>query len=99
MPDTTNPTMRAKMYVTNVASSGVPATSETIGFAAVTGAPADATTGVSEDNTYARYTPMATASFTVNNPKLLGEFQQGDTFYVDFTRVAKPQLATASATA
>lgn len=78
-------TMRAKMSVQSVTPSGDPATQESISFSAVTGKDPFGPTGESEDNTYARYTPMGAASFTINNPALLGQFKAGQKFYVDFT--------------
>lgn len=78
------PTMRAKMKVTEVK---VLEHAEVIGFQAVTGkANAD---GVSEDNTYAKYTPSVNASFTVTNPNLYGKFKPGQSYYVDFTEVVE----------
>lgn len=44
--------------------------------------------GESEDNTYARYTPMAELTMKVNNPALIGKFRPGAKFYVDFTEIA-----------
>lgn len=76
-------TMRAKMVVSGVApGSGC----ETLHFRAVCKSdgpyPAD---GSDENNSFARWTPMAELSMCVNNPDLLGQFKVGDTFYVDFT--------------
>ena len=41
--------------------------------------------GLSEDNTFAKFTPSATLDITVQNPALVGAFKPGQTFYVDFT--------------
>ena len=41
--------------------------------------------GESEDNTFARYTPSASLSMTITNPNLLGQFKEGQKFYLDFT--------------
>lgn len=73
--------MRAKLRVASVQDFG---TQETLNFAAVCDAPFGPE-GESEDNTYARYTPMANLSMTVNNPALLGKVKAGQKFYVDFT--------------
>lgn len=43
--------------------------------------------GENEDNTFARYTPVADLNMCVQNPDLVGKFQEGQTFYVDFTPV------------
>lgn len=75
-------TMRAKMQVRNVENF---TTSERLTFGAVCksgGYPAD---GSDEDNSFARWTPSAELTMTVNNPALLGKFKVGDKFYVDFT--------------
>ena len=42
--------------------------------------------GTSEDNTFARWTPQADMTMTINNPNLLGQFEEGQKFYIDFTR-------------
>lgn len=75
------PAMRAKMYVASIAQNSG---QETIQLSCVTSSPFGPN-GESEDNTFARYTPMGNASYTINNPSLVGQFKQGDKFYVDFT--------------
>jgi hypothetical protein len=77
------PTMRAKMQVRSVEGSE---TQETLKLGCVSSSPFGPS-GESEDNTFARYTPFGEATYTINNPALLGQFKQGDTFYVDFTPV------------
>lgn len=42
--------------------------------------------GLSEDNTYAKFTPNAELKITIQNPALLNKFNIGDKFYVDFTQ-------------
>ena len=42
--------------------------------------------GASDDNTFARWTPQADMTMTINNPNLLGQFEEGQKFYIDFTR-------------
>lgn len=84
----TNPTMRAKMRVTNVQTfgeAGQPGASERLTMAAVYKDGAYPVDGSDEDNTFARWTPQADLSMTVNNPALLGQFKVGDKLYVDFT--------------
>lgn len=40
--------------------------------------------GLDEDNTFARFTPSAELCMTIANPALLGKFEAGQKFYVDF---------------
>ena len=44
--------------------------------------------GLDEDNTYAKFSPSVDLKITIANPALLGKFEVGETFYVDFTPVA-----------
>ena len=78
--------MRAKLRVSGVDpyEGG-----ENLTFSAVSkidGYPDD---GSDENNTYATFTPMAELKMTVNNPNLLGKFEIGQEFYVDFTPAEK----------
>jgi len=41
--------------------------------------------GSDEDNTYAKFSPVANLELTVANPELLGQFKPGERYYVDFT--------------
>jgi hypothetical protein len=41
--------------------------------------------GESEDNTFARYSPSGELTISITNPNLLGKFNPGDPFYLDFT--------------
>lgn len=41
--------------------------------------------GLDEDNTFAKFSPMASFSITVMNPALLGKFVAGEKYCVDFT--------------
>ncbi len=75
-------TMRAKLQVSDVQSSP---TSERLSLRAVCKSGAYPTDGSDEDNSFARWTPSAELTMTVNNPELLGKFKVGDKFYVDFT--------------
>lgn len=75
-------TMRAKLQVSEVQST---ATSERLTLRAVCkpgGYPSD---GSDEDNSFARWTPSAELTMTINNADLLGKFKVGDKFYLDFT--------------
>jgi hypothetical protein len=81
-----NPFMRAKMRVSSVSKHGDPPTSISLSASAVTGDKPYGPSGESEDNTFARYTPFASLSMTINNPALLDAVKEGDTFYLDFTK-------------
>jgi hypothetical protein len=68
-------------------------------FSAVSDAPFGAE-GESEDNTFARYTPSGSLCLTITNPNLIGQFRNGQKFYLDFTEspdspVAAPATAAA----
>lgn len=54
------------------------------GVAKTSGYPED---GSDEDNTYAKFSPSALFEIVIANPALIGGFEPGDTFYVDFTPV------------
>lgn len=43
--------------------------------------------GLDEDNTFAKFSPSGSLELTVCNPALLGKFNPGDTYYLDFTKV------------
>lgn len=75
--------MRAKLKIANIAGSG---DYQTLRFSAVCKPQFDAT-GLDEDNTFSRYTPQADLQMTITNPALVGKFNVGDVFYVDFTKV------------
>ena len=84
-------TMRAKLSVTSIQQfhSGEgeqrKLTQETVSFAAVGPKGSYPDDGSDENNTYAKWTPTANASFGILNPALFGQFKPGDEFYVDFT--------------
>lgn len=42
--------------------------------------------GLDENNTFARFTPMAKLTLSITNPELFGKFKRGDALYVDFSR-------------
>lgn len=48
--------------------------------------PAD---GSDEDNTFAKFSPSINLQLQLANPNLIGKFQPGDTFYLDFSPVEK----------
>lgn len=75
--------MRAKFYITSVERHS--SECETLKMSAVCksgGYPPD---GSDEDNTYAKFSPSASLSLTIANPALIGKFNPGEKFYVDFT--------------
>lgn len=43
--------------------------------------------GSDEDNTYAKFSPSLLIDLCLANPTLIGKFEPGQTFYVDFTPV------------
>lgn len=74
--------MRAKLKIQSVTRHE---TCEVLKFNAVPAKsyPAD---GSDEDNTFAKFSPSASLEITVCNPALIGKFQPGETYYVDFTK-------------
>jgi hypothetical protein len=78
--------MRAKMEVREVTKPYDGA--EQIKLSAVCGKPYNAG-GESEDNSYARWTPSGELSLTITNPNLIGQFKQGQKFYLDFTEATE----------
>lgn len=81
--------MRAKLQISQVIRHS--AECETLVFFAVSrpnGYPSD---GSDEDNTFAKFSPSAKLELTVANPALIGKFNPGEKYYVDFTPVAEPQ--------
>jgi hypothetical protein len=82
-------TMRAKLRVGSITSikSGEEVACEQLSFHGVSRSSAYPEDGSDEDNTYAKFSPSVDLNITIANPALLGQFKQGDTFYVDFTPV------------
>jgi hypothetical protein len=79
--------MRAKFAVEAV--ENVSETQQNVYFRGVSGTwpyPAD---GSDENNTYAKFSPMAEARFGIANPNLRDAFAVGDEFYADFTLAKK----------
>lgn len=50
------------------------------------GYPAD---GSDENNTFAKFSPSGKLELQIANPALIGRFENGDTFYLDFTPAPK----------
>lgn len=42
--------------------------------------------GLDENNTFSKFTPSGLIELTITNPALLGQINEGDQFYVDFTK-------------
>lgn len=78
--------MRAKLQVSSVTKHEDG--NETLKMHAVA-ASAYPDDGSDEDNTYAKYSPSASFEIYIANPALRGQFEQGDKFYVDFTKADK----------
>jgi len=81
--------MRAKMRLNAITNryrenNDGPVLQETLEFSAVAAKsyPAD---GSDEDNTYAKFSPSGVLSLTVANPTLIGKFDIGEKYYLDFT--------------
>lgn len=75
------PKMRAKLQIASITQHP---TCETLKFHGVSAKsyPAD---GSDEDNTFAKFSPMVSLEITIANPALIGQFNVGEKFYVDFT--------------
>lgn len=76
------PDMRAKMRITEVNRFEGSDRIKMVAVARPGGYPSD---GSDEDNTYAKFTPQGELTITVNNPALLGKYEPGKRFYLDFT--------------
>ena len=77
--------MRAKLVLNHIANSE---TCERLSFNAVAAStyPSD---GSDEDNTYAKWSPSVELGISITNPALIGQFQVGEKYYVDFTPTDK----------
>lgn len=82
--------MRAKMRVGSITpfSDGNGSVSqEKVTFHGVAKSSSYPNDGADEDNTYAKFSPSAVLDIVIANPALIGQFETGETFYVDFTPV------------
>jgi hypothetical protein len=84
LKENTMPAMRAKLQIASVTKHG---TMETLKFHGVGRSTAYPEDGSDEDNTFAKFTPCVSLEMSVTNPALLGVFEPGQKFYVDFTAV------------
>ena len=84
-PDSAQPrAMRAKMVIRSIQQSEG---CETLDLGAVCKNEGYDENGLDENNTFSKFTPAADLSMTITNPELLGEYNQGQEFYVDFLPV------------
>lgn len=79
--------MRAKFVITGIVKMSE--SSEEVKFAGVPKTGSYPEDGSDEDNTFAKFSPAASCAITIQNPNLIGKFNVGEKFYVDFTPVAK----------
>ena len=78
--------MRAKMLITKIERHQHG--QETLHMTAVAKSTAYPADGADEDNTYAKFSPQGTVSLTIANPALIGKFEPGKKYYIDFTEAA-----------
>ncbi len=74
--------MRAKMVINRIEKFDQ---SEILHFNAVSKSTAYPEDGSDEDNTFAKFSPSAALNITIANPALIGQFEVGKKYYVDFT--------------
>lgn len=85
--------MRAKVKATSVVpykGDNGELIGEDLAFSPVCRSTAYPEDGSDENNTFAKFSPSGSFALSVRNPALLGAIKQGDTFYVDFTKVEEP---------
>lgn len=79
------PKMRAKMKIGAIVKHSEASESlKMFGVSRSDSYPAD---GSDENNTYAKFSPSVALDIQIANPALIGKFEVGQTFYVDFTEV------------
>jgi hypothetical protein len=81
--------MRAKVRVGSVLpiQQGGETTQERLVFHGVAKTERYPEDGSDEDNTFAKFSPSVLIDLNLANPALIGQFEPGQTFYVDFTPV------------
>jgi len=80
--------MRAKLVIESVNRMGTsPNLCEELTMRAVSKSEPYSEDGSDENNTYAKFSPSASLRITITNPALIGQFNPGETFYVDFTPI------------
>ena len=75
-------TMRAKLQISSVTKLSAGCEQLKFHGVAAKSYPAD---GSDEDNTFAKFSPSVALDITIMNPALIGQFEPGQKFYVDFT--------------
>lgn len=81
--DMTEKVMRAKFVINEVKRLE---TIEQLSMSAVCKSGGYDETGLDEDNTFAKFSPSGQLTLTVANPVLLGKFNPGEKYYLDFTK-------------
>lgn len=79
--------MRAKVRVSNIVKHGD--NCEHISFSGVSKDGGYQPDGSDENNTFAMWTPTLDFGMSITNPRLVGTFAIGDTFYCDFISAPK----------
>ncbi|WP_339347523.1 hypothetical protein [uncultured Sphingomonas sp.] len=74
--------MRAKLQIASVTKHSAECEQLKFHGVAAKSYPAD---GSDEDNTFAKFSPAVSLDITIMNPSLVGQFEPGQRFYVDFT--------------
>lgn len=75
--------MRAKMTIHRIEKT---LHNETLVFNCVGKKGSYGDDGLDEDNTFAKFSPWGELKLTVANPALIGQFQCGETYYLDFIK-------------
>jgi len=76
-------TMRAKLKIGAIVKHSE--TSESLKFYGVSRSDPYPADGSDENNTFAKFSPSVSLDIQIANPALIGKFEVGQTFYVDFT--------------
>lgn len=75
-------TMRAKLQISSITKHSAECEQLRFHGVAASSYPAD---GSDENNTFAKFSPSVSLDITIMNPALIGKFEPGQAFYVDFT--------------
>lgn len=86
--DQPKPQMRAKVRIGAIIPNPG-GTTETLHFHGVAKNGGYGADGLDEDNTFATFTPSLNQQLHLANPALVGTFEVGDTFYLDFIPAPK----------
>lgn len=86
-------TMRAKMRVSQIetfkGSDDRTIVGERLKLNAVAKKGSYPSDGTDEDNSFARWTPSAEMTISIQNPELFGKFSIDQAFYIDFSEAGK----------